>query len=80
MNSTASNPYKEAARLAKVLKLVSMFQAIEATADQVSSMTEEQWELAEKAAEVRKPSEETRAMVVEALARPRCTGNPFRGL
>lgn len=80
MNSTANNPYKEAARLAKVLKLVSMFQAIEATAAQVEGMTEEQWELAEKAAEVRKPSAETRAMVVDALRRPRCTGNAFRGL
>ena len=80
MNSTANNPYKEAARLAKVLKLVSMFRQIEATADQVRNMTEEQWVLAEKAAEVRTPSAETRAMVVDAMSRPRCTGNPFRGL
>ena len=80
MNSTASNPYKEAARLAKVLKLVSMFRQIEATADQVAGMTDEQWTLAEKAAEVRTPSAETRAMVIEALGRPRCTGgNAFRG-
>ena len=80
MNSTANNPYKEAAQLAKVLKLVQVLRDIEATADQVARMTDEQWELAEKAAEVRPASSETRERVVAMLSRPRCTGNPFRGL
>jgi uncharacterized protein with PhoU and TrkA domain len=79
MNSTANNPYKEAAQLAKVLKLVQVLRDIEATADQVASMTDEQWTLAEKAAEVRHASNETRERVVAMMSRPRCS-NPFRGL
>jgi hypothetical protein len=81
MNSTATvtNPYKEAAQLAKVLKLVDMLRTIEATADQVAKMTDEQWTLAEKAAEVKPASSETRNRVVAMLSRPRCS-NAFRGL
>lgn len=79
MKTTANNPYKEAAQLAKVLKLVQVLRDIEATADQVAGMTDEQWILAEKAAQVKPASGETRAMVLEAMQRPRCTGNAFRG-
>lgn len=76
MQTTKTNPYQEAARLAKVLKLVAMLRQIEATAEQVAAMTDEQWTLAEKAAEVKPASGETRRQVIEAMSRPRCA-NPF---
>lgn len=66
-----SNAYQDAARLRKVLKITSMLRQIDATPSQVAGMTDEQWELAAKAAEVNMPSAATRALVIDAMAAPK---------
>jgi hypothetical protein len=62
-----ANPYKEAAQLGKVVKLLSVAQAHGMTAGDMAIMLDEHWEKLEFAAGVNKCSEETRALALQTL-------------
>lgn len=81
MVERSKNPYEDAARLAKVVKLVSAAQATEIDSSQVARMDNSQWSMLEQIAGVTPASQATRDLTVQTMrnveaARAR-TRSPF---
>lgn len=59
-----SNPYEDAGRLAKVVKLIAAAKQVNANSDQLAAMTNEQWAMLEQIADVKPTSETTRDLTM----------------
>jgi hypothetical protein len=70
----------DANRTAKALRLVDVLRSHQATAAEVAALPEETWATIAELAEVRLPSEATRAVVVAVLEAAERTPDPFDNL
>lgn len=69
MTPTAPNPYQTAARMKKALGLLEAVHRCGLTVERVERMTDEHWGWLALEANVKLPSAETRAMVIDSLKR-----------
>lgn len=74
MNSLDAN------RTAKALRLADVLRSHQATSAEVRALPEETWATIAELAEVRMPSEATRAVVITILESAERTPDPFEGI